>query len=72
METQAQTDRRALHMRRLEMAQRVISGQMPTQHEWYQLGEGAREAWGEADRETLMRAYRMASKRLGIVGAGQA
>lgn len=61
-----------LHNWRLDLAKNVLNGAMPTQKDWYQIGEGAREAWSETDRDILLRAYHKAEKMLGIVGAGEA
>ena len=69
---QEKMDARSLHKYRVQLAQNIIAGAVPTQKDWFQVGEGAGLAWGAQDKELLTRAYWIASKRLGIVGACEA
>lgn len=60
------------HNWRLDLARNVMNGAIPTQKDWFQIGEGAREARRADERELLERAYRKCEQILGIVGAGEA
>ena len=72
------TDRQGAYDMRLEIAKRVLKdalgeqAYMPSQKDWYQVGIACQYARSRADAELFERAYRHATDRLRIVGAGEA